>query len=332
MDIYVPICTDGRWIGLMVLGPKQTGQPYSRDDLSLLGSLANQAAATLQNARQFELMKAHSAECEGIIWKLSADKQALTRLDRDKSDFLGLAARELRGPLQSIKSYVDLLWEMVSTRALTPEQGNKIIGSIRSCVQDLDGLTQTLRDASKMGLEAPKLQMQPVSIETAVEAAVAPWTEALKEQSLTFSTQGLEDLPTIMADGHKLQDVFAELLNNAYRFTPNGGQIQIRGILRDGELAVQDQSVEIVVADTGLGIDREDMVRVFDPFFRRGEVVLSGVGRSRFKTAGPGLGLSRVRGIVQAHGGRIWAESPGYNEANCPGTEMHLVLPLKGRV
>lgn len=332
MDIYVPICTEGGWIGLMTLGPRQTGQPYSRDDLCLLGRLASQTAATLQNAQQFELMKTHSAECERIIWRLSADKQALARLDKDKAVFLGLAARELRGQLQSIKGYVDLLCEMESTRSFTPEQDNQMIEGIRNSLQSLDGITQALRDASEMELEAPKLQMLPVSLEMVVEATVAPWEEALKEQSLTFSTQGLEDLPTIVADGHGLQAIFAELLQNACRFTPAGGQIQIRGLLRDGELAVQDQSVEIVVADTGRGIDREDLARVFDPFFRRREGMLSGIGQNQLKTAGPGLGLTRVRRIVQAHGGRIWAESPGYNEADCPGTEMHLILPLKGRV
>jgi signal transduction histidine kinase len=332
MDIYVPLCTEAGWTALMALGPRQTGQPYSGDDLSLLCRLANQTAATLQTARQFELMKAHSAECERIIWMLSADKQALARLDQDKADFLGIAARELRGQLLGIKGYVDLLCEMVSTRSLTPEQGNELIEGIRNCVQDLDGIAQTLRDASKMEIEAPELRMQPVSIERAVEAAASPWAEAFGERSLTFSTQGLEDLPTIMADGRGLRAVFAELLKNAYRFTPNGGHIQVRGILRDGRLAVQDQSVEIVVADTGPGIDRDDLARVFDPFFRRGEAMASGVSRSQFTMAGPGLGLSRVRVIVQAHGGRIWAESPGCSEANCPGTEMHLVLPLMGDI
>jgi signal transduction histidine kinase len=93
----------------------------------------------------------------------------------------------------------------------------------------------------------------------------------------------------------------------------------------------QDQSVEIVVSDTGIGIAPEELERIFEKFYRVGDVLLHSTGRTKFKGAGPGLGLTIARGIVEAHGGRIWAESPGYDEETCPGGEFHIVLPVQPR-
>jgi signal transduction histidine kinase len=90
-----------------------------------------------------------------------------------------------------------------------------------------------------------------------------------------------------------------------------------------------DQKVEIVVTDTGIGIDPDDLERIFDKFYRVGDVLFHSTGKIKFKGAGPGLGLTIARGIVEAHRGRIWAESPGCDEEACPGSEFHVVLPVR---
>lgn len=84
----------------------------------------------------------------------------------------------------------------------------------------------------------------------------------------------------------------------------------------------------MVVSDTGIGIDPRYQDLIFTKFYQTGEVALHSSGKTKFKGGGPGLGLAIARGIVQAHGGQIWVESPGYDEVKCPGSHFHVALPL----
>lgn len=331
MDVYVPIHADKQWLGLLALGAKRSGKPYTDEDLNLLVRLASQTATALQNARLFTQLKARSARFERRIEELAEARQSLLRLDAGKSDLMRIAARELQQPLANIQAHIDMLQEMMGLGPLPPKQRKELTATIRTLVQRLEETTRTLRDAAAAGIEPPSLKPQPTPLKPRVEAAAASWAKVLRERRLTLSTVGLEDLPAVEADGSGLQEVLSELIHNSIRFTPNGGQIQVRGHLWDRELPAKDQWVEIVVADTGLGIDRGDLARVTEPFFRRGEVVLDRSVQGRYKAAGPGMGLSRARATVEAHGGRLWIQSPGYDEENLPGTEVHLVLPVCGR-
>jgi signal transduction histidine kinase len=98
---------------------------------------------------------------------------------------------------------------------------------------------------------------------------------------------------------------------------------------------VDDQStgleVEVQVRDTGIGIAPEHLDLVFEKFFQSGEVLLHSSGKTKFKGGGPGLGLAIARGIAKAHGGYIWVESPGHDEATCPGSTFFVRLPIKGK-
>jgi signal transduction histidine kinase len=85
--------------------------------------------------------------------------------------------------------------------------------------------------------------------------------------------------------------------------------------------------VEIIVADTGIGISQDELERIFEKFYRVGNIMLHSTGDIKFKGAGPGLGLTIARGIVEAHSGRIWAESSGYDETTFPGARLHVLLP-----
>jgi signal transduction histidine kinase len=87
--------------------------------------------------------------------------------------------------------------------------------------------------------------------------------------------------------------------------------------------------VELTIRDTGIGIAPEDRERIFEKFFRVGKSTLHSSGKVKFKGAGPGLGLPIARGLAEAHGGRLWADSPGHDEVNCPGSTFHLLLPIR---
>jgi signal transduction histidine kinase len=88
--------------------------------------------------------------------------------------------------------------------------------------------------------------------------------------------------------------------------------------------------VEISIQDTGIGIDPQNQELVFEKFYQTGEVLLHSSGKTKFKGGGPGLGLAIARGIVNAHGGRIWLQSPGHDEATNPGTTVYVRLPANG--
>jgi signal transduction histidine kinase len=132
-----------------------------------------------------------------------------------------------------------------------------------------------------------------------------------------------------------LHQILIHVLNNAIKYTPDGGAVFIEGrVLPEGGLTGEIPSrdadyVELTFRDTGIGIAPEDRERIFEKFYRVGKSTLHSSGKVKFKGAGPGLGLPIARGLVEAHGGRLWAESPGHDEVNFPGSTFHLLLPIQ---
>ncbi len=331
MDVYVPIYAQREWIGLLALGPKLSGDRYFEEDLRLLSTLADQTAVALQNARLFDDLRRRNIENERLNRELAAANEQLVRLDKAKSDFINIASHELRTPLTKIRGYNDLLAELIRHGSLTPESAEQMIEGVRSAVQQLEEIAKTMFDVSKIDTETLALNLWPPSLETLIQTVADRWQAALKERNLTLTTGGLMDLPTIIADGERLEQVFDHLLQNAIKFTPDGGKIRIMGRLRDEDRPPEEQEVEIMVGDSGIGIAPEDLKRIFEKFYRVGDVMLHNTGRTKFMGAGPGLGLTVVRGIVEAHGGRVWAESPGRDRSRCPGATFYVVLPCRPR-
>ena len=119
---------------------------------------------------------------------------------------------------------------------------------------------------------------------------------------------------------------FENLISNAIKYTPNGGMVSV-----EGRATVIDKigpAVEIVVADTGIGVDPQYHERIFEKFFRVDDTAYHSTGKTKFKGAGPGLGLTLVKGIAEVHGGNVWVESLGHDEVNCPGSKFFFVIPL----
>jgi signal transduction histidine kinase len=145
---------------------------------------------------------------------------------------------------------------------------------------------------------------------------------------LTLLLKDLGALPAIEADADGLYKVFYHLLTNAVKYTPDGGTITVAGRVFQGTEPVPGDSVEVTISDTGIGIDPDVQELIFTKFYQTGELSLHSSGKTKFKGGGAGLGLAIVRGIVQAHRGRVWVESPGYDEESFPGSEFHVVLPI----
>jgi signal transduction histidine kinase len=126
----------------------------------------------------------------------------------------------------------------------------------------------------------------------------------------------------LFADEERLYQALRNVVANAIKYTPDGGEIIVSGRKLPG-------FVEITVADTGIGIDPDDHIRIFEKFGRLGNVSLHSSGKMKFKGGGPGLGLPITRGILEAHGGAIWVESQVYDEEKCPGSIFHILLPVR---
>jgi signal transduction histidine kinase len=331
MVVYVPIHAKDEWIGLLAFGPKRSGDRYFDDDLVVLSTLADQTAVALENARLFDDLKIRNAENERLNEELIDANQKLALLDQAKSDFIGVASHELRTPLTHIRGYNDMLADMLDAGALSPEGGMKLTEGVSKGIRRLEEIVNTMFDVSKIDTETLDLNTAPTSVAAVVGTVVDNFGEALEDRQQTLTVvEGLADLPAIMGDRDRLTQVFSHLVQNAIKYTPDEGQITITGrLLQDERMQPQDQAIEIVVADTGIGIAPDDLERLFEKFYRVGDARLHSTGQTKFKGAGPGLGLTIARGVVEAHGGRIWAESPGYDEESCPGSEFHLVLPIQ---
>ena len=134
-----------------------------------------------------------------------------------------------------------------------------------------------------------------------------------------------EALPSLRGDYRRLVQAFANLIGNAIKYTPDHGTVTIEGtIIPGGDGA---EFVEVVIADTGIGIEPQFHQLIFEKFFRIGDPELHSTGMTKFKGAGPGLGLHIAKGVIEAHGGSIWVESEGEDEERLPGSRFHVILP-----
>jgi signal transduction histidine kinase len=140
--------------------------------------------------------------------------------------------------------------------------------------------------------------------------------------------QQIRGLPRLNGDPKRLSQTLKHIIGNAIKYTPDGGHIDVRFkyIARDPQ---RGEAIEIIVSDSGVGVNPKYLDLIFEKFFRVGSTSVHSTGTTKFMGAGPGLGLAIAKGIVEGHGGKIWAESPGYDMEKLPGTQIHIILPLK---
>jgi signal transduction histidine kinase len=320
MDVYVPIAAEGLPVGLLAVGPKGSGEPYGADELQLLQTLAGQTVVALTNARLFDDLKTLNAEIQLL-------NRNLQQLDQVKTDFITIASHELRTPLTQVKGYAEILNAELEENTLTLEEGRTLTSQISRASDQLDEVISAMLDVSQIDVDGMSLKLGETNLERVLRIAIEPLAEALRERKLAFTVRGIRDLPRVRADPERLAQAVSNVIYNAVKYTPDGGRITISAeVLRDDQGV--DQEIELVVADTGVGIDHSDHELIFDKFFRAADPELHSTGSTKFMGGGPGLGLAITRGIVESHGGRIWVESEGHDPVRCPGSRFHIVLPV----
>ncbi|MBN1178377.1 MAG: GAF domain-containing protein [Anaerolineae bacterium] len=323
MEIYLPILSQEELVGVLALGSQRGEEPYGPREVEFLTTLTNQTAVALQNARLFEGLQSLNARIIQLNENLRTAYERLERMDQAKSDFLTIASHELRTPLTQIRGYVDVLQELAGMDTLTNDQVLRIANNISNPTLRLENIVNAILDASRIDAEGLSLRFIPTTLTLTIRLSIEPWQKALEERKITLETRGIEEIGTIHVDMERMCQAFGNIISNAIKFTPDGRKITIMAERLD------DIHFKVMIADSGIGISKADQELIFEKFYRVGSVSLHSTGVTKFKGAGPGLGLPIARGVVEGHGGCIWVESEGYDEERFPGSTFHIVLPFQ---
>lgn len=253
--------------------------------------------------------------------ELEQKNKILQNLDRTKTNFIQISAHELRTPLTLIMGYSQMLEMDTAGNPALQELARGILeGSER-----MSDIVDSMLDVSRIDSNTLFLKKSGIQMDLLIRKVRKGFEKALEERNLRMTEEGLEDLPMVPADPDLLQKVFYHLIMNAIKFTPDGGSIHVSGTYLNGNKPLMAQ---IAVRDTGIGIKPDFHELIFDKFNQTADALLHSSGKTKFKGGGPGLGLAIAKGIVEAHGGTIRVESPGYNEETCPGSAFFVSLPV----
>jgi signal transduction histidine kinase/HAMP domain-containing protein len=273
--IAVPLQAGSRVIGVLYVGSASANQFQEEDVLVLLG-FASHAAIAIENARLF-------TEAGKV--------EALRELDTLRSQLVSTVSHELRTPLAGIKAYATALLRTDVERSERMQR--EYLSAIDQDCDRLTTLVEESLDMSRIRAGMPGLNREPLLPAAAVERAIAAIRPVAGRRKITANVDA--ELPPVWADRERLHQVLGNLLSNGLKFSKYPSHISV-----SAELVEED--VRFAVADRGMGLRPEEYERIFEPFYR-GESANGGRPR------GTGLGLAICKGIVEAHGGRIWVES-----------------------
>jgi len=315
ISFYAPVLRQRELIGVLAFGA--TGTTYYEEDLDLMKTLANQTALAMDSARLFEQLATINEEVGTL-------NEQLAGLDKKKGDFLSIASHELRTPLTHIQGYSSILLDLTEEQLQDPAYLKSMLKGIVKGSERLKNVVDVMFDVSEADVGLMSLFHGPVKMEKVIDHAAQSLLPDFDSRRVAYAATGIKALPIVEADGTRLVQAFENLIGNALKYTPDGGLVKLEGSTTtlDGKEAVQ-----ILITDTGIGIDPEHHEKIFEKFFRVGSVENHSTGKTKFKGAGPGLGLTLVRGIAMAHNGKVWVESTGHDETNCPGSKFFFVIP-----
>lgn len=289
--MIVPLLARGRVLGAISLVAAESGRTFGEDDLALAEDLARRAAAAVDNARLF------------------SQAQAAVRA---RDQFLSIAAHELRTPVAGLKGYAQMLLRAQERGHLAPQRLGQALRTINTASDRLATLTDDLLDVSRIRLGQLPLRPVPLDLAALARDVGTRFADGLASNHLVVL-----DLPdgahTILADAARMEQVLTNLLDNARKYAPGGGEIRLA--LRSG---ADGLGLELSVQDQGIGLPPGTAEVIFEPFGRAANAAARNL-------PGLGLGLYICRNIVERHGGRVWAESSGDGQ----GTTVRIWLPVE---
>ena len=286
--LSIPLMPEGEVLGIMRVYTSEKHQ-FSPEEIDFLGYLANLGAIALEKAIVHETLGKDLEQRSAEVAKLEEEKERFLR-------FLSIAAHDLKAPLTAIQGF---LWVMLGGYAgeVSDKQKHMLERSTRR-ITELLNLISDLLDIPRIETGQIIPEMKEISLRQVVRNCLQEQRELAKEKGVKLKVELPETLPKIRGSSSRLQQVITNLVDNAVTYTPEG-TVTLR-------VEERNKDIQVEVLDTGIGIPPEDLPQVFDDFFRASNVEVKGTG----------LGLSIVKRIVEAHGGRIWCESP------CPDTNQ----------
>ncbi len=248
------------------------------------------------------------------------------KFKESKTKFIAVAAHELKTPLTILEGYTNIL------RAETQNdpQLHIYLEGLGNGFRRMHEIIGDMLDVSLLDLRTVELKYQEINLEKTVLLVADSVDRYYATRRVDLKIIPFEFDNNSYGDPEKLKKALSKILMNALKYTPDGGQVVVSGSLVRQDEVTDDLAgfVDIQVTDTGIGIDPENLELIFEKFGSIGDASLHSSSKTKFKGGGPGLGLPIARGIVEAHGGRVWAESAGFDEEKCPGSTFHVELPI----
>jgi signal transduction histidine kinase len=291
-SLIVPLKIENKLNAILLVGEKLSGEVFDQPELEVLSLLANQAAVALENARLYEDLGQTNAQ--------------LVQASRLKSQFLASMSHELRTPLNSIIGFSKVLLNRLDGDLNDKQEA--YVRSVHNSSTHLLQLINSILDISRIEAGKLELRLETFALLDLVDECLETSAALVRGKPLKLEKDLPLDLSPLTADRTKVKQVLLNLLSNAIKFTP-GGRVVVRGRPEPGV-------VHLSVSDTGVGIRKADLGRLFEPFERLENPLARQAG-------GTGLGLAISKKFVEAHGGQMWAES----RENL-GSTFHFTLPL----
>ena len=288
--IRVPLIARGRTLGVMSFLTTDSGRTYTAADLALCEDLGRRCAVAIDNARLYE-------EAQAAI--------------RTRDEFLSIASHELRTPVTGIKGYAQILLRAEERGQLDPDRLRRSLMTIDEATDRLTTLTADLLDVSRIRTGQLPLHLETIDLAALLRTIVGRYEDQLDDRHRLVATIPSMPCP-VDADRSRLDQVMTNVLDNAIKYSPEGGEVRITLESSDGGLLVR-------VADQGIGLPPDSVEAIFQPFGRAANA-------ARRSVPGMGLGLYICRTIVERHGGRVWATSAGEDQ----GTTFGVWLPASG--
>ena len=311
-EVLVPLTVNDKSVGIIALGSKESGDSYNNEDLDLLKIVGSQTAIALENALLYEETKKFNVklvkEVDRATHELKQANDELKTLDRAKSDFISIASHQLRTPLTVIKGYGSMMLEGSFGQMPAPIKDN--VQKIYDSNERLINLVEDLLNVSRIESGRLQFNFELGQLDEMIASVVEELTaNAAKKNLFLKFNKPKKAFPAIKMDKTKLRQVAINLIDNAIKYTEKGG-ITI-------DLIQEGDKLKFCVADTGMGIKAEEIPNLFKKFSRGEET-------SIIHTEGTGLGLYVGKMMIEAHGGRIWAESDGEGK----GSRFCFELPI----
>jgi hypothetical protein len=362
----IPLITRGEMIGLLHL-LTTAPHPFTYENMKLFNTIGNQMAIIIEQARLYQELQSRTEELtrshtllednsrqlaisqKKLRSNLALVEQAnteLERLNRMKSHFLGMVSHEFRTPLTGILSGSDFLLTAMPEEGM--EEWRKVVGLIHQGGTRLNEIVSDLLKLAQLEARESPLTAMPLSLGDLLLSARHNLEQILAKRQQQLHITPVDHLPRFLGDRTYLEDVFSELLANASKFTPDRGVITVSARLADQATLSRKQVIlepfnpafpagmgrrcylEVEVRDTGVGVSRNDQLHIFDTFHELGDLRHHSTGKDKFLGKGAGLGLAVVKGVVEAHGGMVWVETPPPDdEHSLPGCSVFVLLPLE---